>query len=77
MRPKTRAKIQPALLPEMPPEVLAVGEPLEAGEADEALRLVVVQLPLSQAQPVALGHARSVLPGHHRQLGRPGKVSLE
>ena len=55
----------------MPPEVLAVGEPLEAGEADEALSLVVVQLPLRQAQPGAPGHPRTVLPGYHGQLRRP------
>ena len=55
----------------MSPEVLAVGEPLEAGEADEALRLVVVQLTLRQAQAGAARHAGAVLPRHRgKKLGR-------
>ena len=42
--------------PQVTAEILTVGEPLETGEADESLGLVVVELLLGQGEPVLLGH---------------------
>ena len=45
----------------MPPEVLDVGEPLEARQTDESLRLVALQLFLGQGQAVLNRHRRLAL----------------
>ena len=46
---------------EVPPEVLDVGEPLEARQADESLRFIAFQLFLGQGQPVLNRHRRLAL----------------
>ena len=43
---------------EMPPQILAIGEPFEASQANEALCLVVIQLLLRQGQPVLQRYRR-------------------
>lgn len=55
---------------EVATQVLTVGEALEAGQADEALGLVVVQLLLGQGQPVPPGHVAEVVVGVSVVLGQ-------